>query len=340
MAAIGGDLVDTDPTDDAREQIDAEVARFVEQLQGDWARFPELATASLPRQRQIAEEVRSRWSAGGPVMVRREDLTVETLSGSVRLRLLSPRSVDAAVPATIYIHGGGFTSFSIDTHDRIMREYAARLNSIVIGIDYSLSPEAKFPVALNEITAAIDWIDGNAKRLGIDRDRLSIGGDSAGANLAVATCLTFRDRGTPDIIKAMILNYGFFSNEQTFASNGRHGADGMLLTNVELQAYADNYLGGTPHARNPLAWPILADLHDLPPSFHAIADCDPLADGDRAMANRFAAAGNAVTHVVYRGATHSYLEAVSISALARQTFDDQARWLSGTVGIVLADAAL
>lgn len=309
------------------ERIDDEIAEFIRLKNEDAARFPDYSTSPLPRRREIAEDIRKRWTAGGPQMVRREDMGFDGPHGRVRLRLLSPRRPDAPLPAMVYVHGGGFTSFSIDTHDRVMREYAAGFGGIVIGIDYSLSPEVKFPGALEEVTAAIDWVRDRSEALAIDPTRLCIGGDSAGANLAMSACLTLRDRGEGGVMKAMLLNYGFFSADLTMPSNLRHGGEDAVLSNAELQMYIDNYLADTPHGQNPLAWPILADLRDLPPSFHAIAECDPLIDGDLAMVAKLEAAGNDVESVVYRGATHSFLEAVSISSLARQAFADQSTWL-------------
>ena len=314
------------------EPIDDEIAEFVRLLQTETARYPDRAAAPLRRQREIAEEVRERWRAGGPEMARREDVEIDGPSGALRLRLLTPAVTARPGPALIYVHGGGFTSFSLDTHDRVMREYAAGAHQLVIGVDYSLSPEVKFPVALHEVMAACDWVWERAPELGLDSTRLAIGGDSAGANLAVSTCLALRDRGDGQRIGAMILNYGFFGPDLTSASHQRHGADDMLLTNAELQYYIDNYLGDVAHRDDPRAWPILADLHDLPPSFHAIAECDPLVDSDLLMVEKLRAAGNAATSVVYKGATHSFLEAVSIAGLARKAFDDQCAWLRATLG--------
>lgn len=308
------------------EEIDEEIAEFVRVLQADYGRYADLPSAAHPRRREIAADVRKRWSEGGPMMAQREDFEVEGPAGPMRLRLLSP-GVEPRQPAMLYIHGGGFTSFSIDTHDRVMREYADGFGGAVIGIDYSLSPEAKFPVALEELSAAVDWLVSNASILGVDIGRLGIGGDSAGANLAVATCLRLRDRGEDGRFRAMILNYGFFGPDLETASGRRHGGEDKLLTNVELQDYIDHYLGGTEHGRSPLAWPLLADLHALPPSFHAIAECDPLVDADLAMVEKLRRAGNDATSIVYTGATHSFLEAVSISKIARQAFSDQTVWL-------------
>src|SRR3546814_19229801 len=113
----------------------------------------------------------------------------------------------------LYIQGGGWMLFSSDTHDRLMREYAARAGVAVLGIDYSLSPESKFPVALEECTAALDWIAAGADALNLDADRVLIGGDSAGANLSVATCLLQRQRGRPQPIPRLP-NYGRFATER------------------------------------------------------------------------------------------------------------------------------
>ena len=97
----------------------------------------------------------------------------------------------------LYLHGGGWMMFSIDTHDRLMREYAMRSGAVIAGIDYSLSPEAKFPVALEEAVAALGWLQREGRTFGIDPSRLAIGGDSAGANLALTAALKLRGDGGP-----------------------------------------------------------------------------------------------------------------------------------------------
>ncbi len=327
------------PAGDA-ERIDPDVATFAAEIMRAYGEFPDLATADLPRRRAIAELVRTRWRAGGPDMGRREDHVFQTSAGAVRVRLLVPpgtRPKDGW-PALVYNHGGGFTSFSIDTHDRLMREYAAGARIAVVGVDYALSPEAKFPRALDEVVGVLDHLRQSGDALEINRHRIAIGGDSAGANLAVAACLTLRDRNPAQpgrarrVVRGMLLNYGFFDADFATPSHRRHGGNGELLTTEELAGYLENYLGGTGDWDNPRALPLRADLRDLPPSFHAIAECDPLADSNREMARRLGAAGNDVTSIVYRGATHSFLEAVSISPLARRAFDEGSAWLRAAMG--------
>lgn len=324
--------MNSDRGSDQVEPIDPDIARFVAAIIEGSARYPDLASRSYPERRAVAEEIRMPWRSGGPVMARREDLMVPYWDRSVRVRLLVPESAAAGLrPALIYLHGGGFVLFSLDTHDRLMREYAAQGDVVVIGVDYSLSPEARFPTALHEIVAVIDWLKGAASGLGVDPARMAIGGDSAGANLALAACLALRDRGAGQPIAGMLLNYGFFDANFETPSQKRDGGPGGMLTVDELAGFLDEYFEPGAQRDDPLALPALARLHDLPPSFHVIAGRDPLADGDRDIAERMAAEGNSVDIKIYPSATHSFLEAMSISEVARRAIADSSAWLHRTL---------
>jgi acetyl esterase len=313
------------------EEIDPAIARFAEAIQQGYAGYPDLDQRPLSERRAIAEAVRAPWRAGGPAMRVRRDLQVPTPAGDVRVRLFDATGAQGPRAALVYVHGGGFTSFSLETHDRLMREYAARAGVIVVGVDYALSPEAKFPTALDQVAGVVEWVAAEGAALGIDPTRVAAGGDSAGANLALSAAIKRRDAGGPAQVAALLLNYGFFDADFTTASQARHGGDGALLTTEELAWFLDNYLDGTPHRDHPLALPARADLRGLPPSFHVIAQCDPLADGDRAMVEKMLAAGCDVEAKVYRGATHSFLEAVSISPLAEEALARSSAWLAATL---------
>ena len=304
------------------DELDPDVRRFVSAIQHGYAQYPSFESLSLPERRGVAEKVRAPWRAGGPKMLR----TVETAIAGVRARIHIPTDA-RPLGAMLYLHGGGWMMFSIDTHDRLMREYALRSGAVVAGIDYSLSPEAKFPVALNEAVAAIGWLTREAAALGIDPKRLAIGGDSAGANLTVATALKLRDSGGPKL-RGMLLNYGAFSPEPT-VSYERYGGPRYMLTPEEMQGFWTNYTSGPAELDDPLVSPIRAELRDLPAAFFCIAECDILADCERAMAARCAAAGVPVEEHVYAGATHSFLEAVSISPLADKALTEASAWLRG-----------
>ncbi len=302
--------------------IDPQIREFARLLNAAYA--TQGAAENVVHRRQIAERVRETWRTGGPEMVETRDMTVAGL----RLRLHRPAAQPNA-PVMLYIHGGGWVLFSIDTHDRLMREYAGRAGIVVIGIDYSLSPEAKFPVALDEVGAVLDWIEANAADLGIDPARIMVGGDSAGANLSVAACLKRRDQGRARLA-GMLLSYGAFDAEPTGSYDLYSGPDYTLET-PEMDAFWAAYTDDPAQLSDPLVAPLRADLHDLPPAFLAIAQCDILADSNYAFAAKLRAAGVPVEEVTYKGATHSFLEAVSIAPLASRALDDQAQWIKDHV---------
>ncbi len=299
---------------------DADIRRFVDAINAAYAEHAAPAGASMAVRREIAERVRRSWREGGPIMAETHEMDMD----GVRLRLHRPVA-DQKLPVMLYIHGGGWTLFSIDTHDRLMREYAARARVAVLGIDYSLSPESKFPVALEQCAAALDWIAVQADALNLDADRVLIGGDSAGANLSVATCLLQRERGRP-LPAAMLLNYGAFAPERT-PSYARFGAGDYSLESDEMDAFWAAYVDGPDQLADPLVAPLRADLAGLPPAFLAIAECDILADCNDAFARKLEEAGVPTRAVTYKGATHSFLEAVSIAPLAGRAIDEQAAWI-------------
>ena len=299
---------------------DADIRRFVDAVNAAYVEHAAPAGASMAVRREVAERVRQSWREGGPIMAETREMDMD----GVRLRLHRPVA-DAKLPVMLYIHGGGWTLFSIDTHDRLMREYAARAGVAVLGIDYSLSPESKFPVALEQCAAALDWIVAEAGALNLDAKRVLIGGDSAGANLSVATCLLQRQRGHP-LPTAMLLNYGAFAPERT-PSYSRFGAGDYSLESDEMDAFWAAYVDGPEQLANPLVAPLRADLAGLPPAFLAIAECDILADCNDAFARKLEEAGVPARAVTYAGATHSFLEAVSIAPLASRAIDEQAAWI-------------
>lgn len=306
------------------DMADPDIRRFVDAINAAYAEHAAPAGADMATRRLIAERVRQPWREGGPIMAESREIDM----GGVRLRLHRPVP-DGTLPVMLYVHGGGWMLFSIDTHDRLMREYAARAGIAVIGIDYSLSPENKFPLALEECAAALDWIDAQADALDLDAGRVLIGGDSAGANLSVATCLLQRRRRRP-LPTAMLLNYGAFAPERT-SSYARFGAGDYSLESDEMDAFWASYVDGAEQLADPLVAPLRADLEGLPPAFLAIAECDILADCNHEFARKLEEAGVPTQAITYRGATHSFLEAVSIAPLANRALDEQAAWIRDIV---------
>lgn len=312
---------------DGDAPIDPQICRFVSELMQAQMGDARVGQPSLPEMRHDAEAVREPWRRGGPAMAEIRDLQVPTVCGDVHVRLFRPCTSGEPQPALVYLHGGGWTMFSIDTHERIMRELAARAGIVVIGVDYALSPEAKFPFALHQIEGVVRWLASHAGEFEVDPQRLAIGGDSAGANLAVGTSLILRDAGDPDLLRGLLLIYGCFTSVLSEASANGYGAEGNLLTSREMAWFWNNYLADPADALNPLASPLLAELLGLPQTFQVIAQCDVLAEQNMAFAERLREAGVAAEKHEYAGATHSFLEAVSIADVAGHALDDSAAWL-------------
>ncbi len=306
--------------------IDPEIAEFVARMNTAWSMHPDLGSVSVPEARAIAEQVREPWRQGGPEMHRVFEQQVELPSGSLRVRIYYPNHRDM-LPALMYMHGGGFTLFSIDTHDRLMREYAATGGFAVIAVDYPLSPEAKFPHALNLIVELTEWIAGNGQQWGIDPGRLAIGGDSAGGNLALASALRLRDAGKNDRLRGILSNYGAFGRRCSDEAEATFGGPDAVLNREEMEYYWDNYLTTPQDSNNPYACPLIADVSNLPPSLLVVAEIDILAEDSSILAKRMEIAGTPCEIIVYPGATHSFLEAMSVAAVAREAIAHAANWI-------------
>jgi acetyl esterase len=315
----------------SRSSIDPEIREFTDRISLAYKHYPDIATLSFPQARRVVEEVRAPWTRGGPDMVDTREIFVPTRHGRLRVRIYDP-GVPHPAATLVYMHGGGFTLFSIDTHDRVTREYAARGGLIVISVDYALSPEAKYPVALDEIVDLLKWLAEDGAEFGVDPARIAVGGDSAGANLAIASALRLRALGKTGLIGAMLLNYGGFKPDCSDEAEAMHGGEGAILNRAEIDYFWGNYLDGPHNRADPLACPILAELESLPPAFLVIAECDVLAEQNLEMAARLEAAGVMVQTKIYRGATHSFLEAVAVSRISGEALEDGARWIRKTLG--------
>jgi len=148
-----------------------------------------------------------------------------------------------------------------------MREYAARAGVVVVGVDYALSPEVRFPVALNQTVSVVRWLSAHAHDLNVVPKRVAIGGDSAGANLSLATALTLRDgaAGERQALSALLLNYGAFDTHSSPEVIRTLGAKGAMLEHEEMQQFWQIYLESPATVSNVLAVPLRAKLKGLPP---------------------------------------------------------------------------
>ncbi|MCQ8242088.1 alpha/beta hydrolase fold domain-containing protein [Rhizosaccharibacter radicis] len=315
-----------------------EMERFRDDIAAAYHRHPPLARLSLPQARAVAEQVRAPWAAGGPVMLRSHTLTVPLAGRPLRLRLHQPaRDPDGLLA---YVHGGGWQLFSVDTHDRVMREYAARSGLAVVGIDYSLSPEARFPRAVEEVTALLRWLRtpdaAGALELDTSSRKLAVGGDSAGGNLSLAATLALRDDEPAAMPDAVVMNYPVVDPDTSRPSYRRYGGPEFNLTEAEMRGFWNGYAPEPAQRHHPRASLLRGSLRGLPPVLIALAECDVLHDEGAALAEALALAGVPVRALTYRGMPHSFLEAMSISPDSARAFDDAAAWLRDVLRLPVA----
>jgi acetyl esterase len=312
--------------------VDPDIRRFVGLVNADYARLTGGRQLPVSEMRAVAEAVRAPWRQGGPAMARTTEQVLDTEAGPVRVRIHDPGvAATGPAPALVYMHGGGWTLFSLDTHDRVMREYAARAGIVVVGVDYALAPEARFPVALRQVVAVVRWLHAHGASVGVDAARLALGGDSAGGNLSICSAIALRDAGEADHVKGLLLIYPAFDQHCSPEALARFGGPGAVLTAEEVDYFWDNYSGGVDLRDEPLAMPLRARLERLPPMCLTIPECDVLTEQSYQMAERLRAAGVPTAFHVYPGATHSFIEAMSIAPVADRAIDDGARWLRETL---------
>ncbi len=308
------------------DKLETGVRHFLDEMRGEWAKFPPFDSLDFPDQREVAIKARARWRQGGPEMARTIDRVFDPGTGELGIRVYLPERITQSAPALVYLHGGGFTLFSIETHDRLMREYAAAGGFAVIGVDYPLSPEHKYPVALDRIEALMLWLGEHGAELGVDGNWLAIGGDSAGANLAFTATMRLRQRGAAPV-RAILANYGFFSTDISDEAEAQFGGAGTIMDRAEVLQYAANYITHDDEARDPFAFPLSADLSGFPPVMLIVPDSDILTEQSIAMDQRLRAARVEVDCRTYAGATHSFLEAMSVSEIARRAIVDGATFV-------------
>jgi acetyl esterase len=237
------------------------------------------------------------WNAAPAAVHEARDLTIATAAGPVGARLYRA-TPGAAAGLTLYLHGGGYVLGGLDTHDRIMRLLAQASGQPVLGLDYALSPEHRFPRALEQIDAVLDALPG----LDLAPGRIVLAGDSAGAHLSLGAALARPDPR----LAGLLLYYGAFGLTDG-ASRRLHGGALDGLGPEDLAFYRDSYLA-RPEDRHDLRYDCLAaELGGLPPCFIGAVDLDPLRDDSLALAEGLRLAGVPHRLRTYHGVLHGFL---------------------------------
>jgi acetyl esterase len=268
----------------------------------------------------LSELIFLRYGLPGPDVASVEDHEVPVAGGRILVRAYRP-SDGALLPGHVTLHGGGWKVGSVTERvaDAICRQRCRDANCIVLSVDYRLAPEHRFPVPLDDCYTALTWAVANADALGLDAGNISIGGASAGGNLAAAVTLRCRDEGGPrlrfQLLEVPALDLTRATARATLASG--------VLPDVPQPTMDDatsTYLEDPAQARDPLASPLLAeDLGGLPPAHVMTAEYDVLRTEGERYAERLVAAGVPATHQRYPGALHG-------TSMLTRTWDGARRW--------------
>ena len=242
-------------------------------------------------------------------------ITVPAEVGDVRVRIVRPPDAAGQLPVILYMHGGGWVLGNADTHDRLVRELAVGTGAAVVFVEYDRSPEARYPVAIEQGYATAQWIvrEGAANQL--DPDRIAVAGDSVGGNMTAALALMAEERGDVRFVQQSM--YYPVTDAAMDTGSYEQFAEGYFLTAKAMKWFWDAYLPELDRRSEPFASPLRAgdeQLAGLPPAFIVVDEADVLRDEGEAYAARLRSAGVEVTTVRYDGITHDFMMLNPLSA--------------------------
>jgi acetyl esterase len=294
---------------------------------------PETLTPEQARQerRRLAALYAGRPTAVASV----SDVEIEG-APPMRARHYAPPDRGGPHPLLVFYHGGGFVFGDLDTHDASCRLLCRHAGVHVLAVDYRLAPEHPFPAAVEDARRALAWAHEHAGALGADPQRVGVGGDSAGGNLAAVAAQLARDDGGPGAALQLLI-YPATDCSRRRRSRELFG-EGFLLTNAEMDWFEDSYLGPERARRlDPRASPLLAEsLSGLPPAIVATAAFDPLRDEGEDYAHALRAAGTPVLLTRFPGFIHAFINAAGVSRACRDAVIEIAGTLRGAFALAQA----
>ncbi|MGC3985700.1 MAG: alpha/beta hydrolase [Pseudorhodoferax sp.] len=270
-------------------------------------------------------------------LARVQDLALPTRDGaSLPARLVAPAAA-APLPVLLYLHGGGFTIGSVETHDTLCRELAHQAGCAVLSLDYRLAPEHRFPAAQDDAWDALQWLAAEGATLGLDTARLAVGGDSAGGTLAAVCAIAARDAGLP--LALQLLFYPGCAAFQDTPSHQRF-AEGFVLESASIDWFFDQVQPDRPARADWRFAPLNApDVDGVAPAWIGLAECDPLVDEGVLYADKLRTAGVAVDLEIYRGVVHEFIKMGRAIPQARMAHADAARALAMALQTAGGDTA-
>lgn len=273
---------------------------------------PPIYTLSPVEARKVLENAAKVAPLNGSLVKKLVDIEEKVLSvgptGQVRIYIFRPQGNKSQLPVVIYLHGGGWVLGSKDTHDRVIRDLVTGAQCAVVFVDYDRSPEAKFPVAIEQGYEVLKYIAENAREFNVDANRIAVVGDSVGGNLTAVVTLLAKERRGPKIVQQILFypvtdaNFNTGSYEQF--------AEDHFLTREGMKWFWNAYLPDTSARKKIIASPLQAtvdQLKGLPPALITTNENDVLRDEGEAYAHKLAEAGVPVTSIRMVGAIHDNL---------------------------------
>lgn len=240
-----------------------------------------------------------------PADVSEKTITVD--GKQISLNIVRPAGVKGVLPAFIFVHGGGWILGDFPTHERFVRDLVADSGAVAVFVNYTPSPEARYPVAINEIYAATKWVAENGAQINVDGKRLAIAGNSVGGNMATVVALMAKAKGTPTL-RSQVLFWPVTNANFENASYDEY-ANGHFLTKGMMKWFWDAYTTDPKQRQEIYTSPLLAtpeQLKGLPPTLVQTAEKDVLRDEGEAYARKLDAAGVNVVVTRYNGMIHDF----------------------------------
>ncbi|MEU4294795.1 alpha/beta hydrolase [Kribbella sp. NPDC026596] len=235
-------------------------------------------------------------------------ITVPAEVGDVRVRIVKPVGADGVLPTILYVHGGGWVLGNAGTHDRLVRELSVGVGAATVFVEYDRSPEAHYPVAIEQAYATARWITSHGRDEGLDPGRLAIAGDSVGGNMTAAVAILAKRRGDVSFVHQSL--YYPVTDAGMDTDSYREFADGPFLTAKGMAWFWDAYLPDLDRRAEVTASPLRADLEELaglPETFLIVDENDVLRDEGEAYARKLTEAGVRTTSVRYNGIIHDFM---------------------------------
>lgn len=229
-------------------------------------------------------------------------------AGQISMRLYRPMGSEAErlLPVLVFFHGGGWLLGDLETHDTLCRQLANGSGCAVVSVDYRLAPEHRFPAAVEDAVSATRWVRQNAAAHGLDPDRVAVGGDSAGGNLAAVVAITARDAGDLPIAFQLLIYPA--TDQRRVAPSHQANGEGYVLTHDTMRYFQEHYIEDKALHEDWRASPLLhPDLSHLPPALVVTAGFDPLRDEGMQYADKLSEAGNRATLVCFERQIHGFI---------------------------------